>query len=514
MATLEVILLKPSKYRANGEVERFESGFMPNATLSHIASLTPKSVNGHPTIVHYVDEYVQTDLDYLKLLQGSAETIRLLALVGVQSHQFHRAIDLAAYARSHGLQHVVIGGPHPMTCDTRLLHHHGVSFALAEAEMVWMQILHDALEGELQAVYGEAQRWSQALPELVVQPPPAAEVARYWVPMVGLYPVRGCPFLCNFCSVIKIAGRQVRYPSIDSIVASLRRVQRAGIEYVMFTSDNFNKFPAAPELLEAIIDEGIRLKFFLQSDTQIVRQPELVELLGRAGAVEMFVGVESLDAAALKQMHKMHNKPSSYGEIVRMCREAGIRSHFSNIIGLPGQNEQGILEHLHALIELDPDLASFYIMTPIPGTEQYREFREAGLIYETNLDRFDTITPTFYHQHLETERLQSLLYELAWEFYRNAMRKDYEDEEIRRFIMFCRWTASNRMHHMSGGTRQLGVDTAAEYLDYRKAVFDVGELLPLPDNLELSSSDVQFNRRVDWSGKQSSARSEQAPGRA
>ncbi len=502
MPALEVILLKPSKYRRNGEVERFESGFMPNATLSHIASLTPDTLRGHPVAIHYVDEYVQTDVDYLRLLRGSTETVRLLALVGVQSHQFQRAIDLAAYARSHGLQHVVIGGPHPMTCDTSLLHHRGVSFALAEAEVIWMQVLVDAKKKKKQAVYGQEQRWSQNLDDLVIKPPPASEVARYWVPMVGLYPVRGCPFLCNFCSVIKIAGRQVRYPDIDSIVASLRRVERAGIEYVMFTSDNFNKFPAAPELLQAIIDDGIQLKLFLQSDTQIVRQPELVELLGRAGAVEMFIGVESLDSVALKQMRKLHNKPATYGEIVRLCRGAGIRAHFSNIIGFPDQTEQGVYDHLHALIELDPDIASFYIMTPIPGTEQYREFKQEGRIFETNLDRFDTITPTFHHEHIAPERLQDLLYEVAWEFYRNAMRKEYEDEEIRRFIMFCRWAASNRMHHMSGGTRQVGVDRAADYLAYRKAVFDVGERLPLPDNLELSESDTLFNRRVDWTGKQ------------
>ena len=501
MKTLQVILLKPSKYRRDGAVERFESGFMPNATLSHIASLTPDKVGETYVDVRYVDEYVQTEINYLNLLHGAGDTITLLALVGVQSHQFQRAIDLAAYARSHGIVHVVIGGPHPMTCDTSLLHDRGVSFAVAEAELVWDQILQDTIEGELQPVYGSEQRWAHNIPGLVVKPPPAEEVKRYWVPMIGLYPVRGCPFLCNFCSVIKIAGRQVRYPEIASIVESLKYIEQSGIEYVMFTSDNFNKFPGAPELLKAIISEGIKLKLFLQSDTQIVRQPELVDLLGKAGAVEMFIGVESLDRTALKQMRKMHNKPETYGEIVRMCRKAGIRSHFSNIIGFPEQTEQGIYDHLQALIKLDPDIASFYIMTPIPGTEQYHDFRKKGLIYETNLDRFDTTTPTFYHEHIAPDRLQDLLYEVAWEFYRNAMRKDYADEQIRSFIMFCRWAASNRMHHMSGGTRQVTIDRAEDYLDFRHTVFNVGDLLPLPENLELSASDHQFNRKVDWSGK-------------
>ncbi len=501
MKKLEVTLLKPSKYRLDGMLERFESGFMPNATLSHIASLTPAKIKGAQVSVHYVDEYVQTDLEYLNLLHGDTDTIQLLALVGVQSHQFHRAIDLAAYARKHGVQHVVIGGPHAMTCDTSLLHNRGVSFVLAEAELVWMQILHDAMEGELQPVYGREQRWAQTLDNVVIQPPPAAEVGRYWVPMVGLYPVRGCPFVCNFCSVIKIAGRQVRFPSIDSIIESLKNVERNGIEYVMFTSDNFNKFPEAPDLLEAMIREKIKIKFFFQSDTQIVRQPELMELLSRAGAVEMFVGVESLDKAALKQMHKMHNKPESYGDIIRLCNETGIRAHFSNIIGLPDQTEQGVHDHLQGIIDLGPDIASFYIMTPIPGTEQYKDFRQQGLIYETNLDRFDTTTPTFYHEHIAPDRLQDLLYEVAWKFYRNAMRKDYADEQIRRFVIFCRWAASNRMHHMSGGTRLVSIDRAEDYFAYRSDVFDVGRELPLPDNLELSQSDTQFNRVVDWKKK-------------
>ena len=47
-----------------------------------------------------VDEYVHTDLDYLRLLAGDRDRRTLLALVGVQSHQFHRALDLAALARS------------------------------------------------------------------------------------------------------------------------------------------------------------------------------------------------------------------------------------------------------------------------------------------------------------------------------------------------------------------------------------------------------------------------------
>src|SRR5215471_7252781 len=246
---LRVIIIKPSKYGITGDVERFRRGFMPNSTVPYIRGLTPSSIDGVSIETIAIDEYVQTDLKYLDVLRNPGPST-LLASVGVQSHQFPRALDLAALARSHGVQHCVIGGPHPMTCDTSLLQHHGVSFALAEAEIIWLQILRDAIRGELLPVYGRDQRWTERIEAPVITPPSKRDLRRYVVPMLGIYPARGCPFTCNFCSVIKIAGRQIRSQSIETTIASLRAAKAAGVKLVMFTSDNFNKYAEARELLE------------------------------------------------------------------------------------------------------------------------------------------------------------------------------------------------------------------------------------------------------------------------
>ena len=90
------MILKPSKYLADGSVERFRWGFMPNSTVPYISSMTPACVDEHPVEVHAIDEYVHTDLRYLALLTRPAGGETLVALVGVQSHQFQRALDLAA----------------------------------------------------------------------------------------------------------------------------------------------------------------------------------------------------------------------------------------------------------------------------------------------------------------------------------------------------------------------------------------------------------------------------------
>src|SRR5262245_10641256 len=127
---LRVVIIKPSKYGVTGYVDRFRRGLMPNSTVPYIRSMTPDSLDGVPIQTYAIDEYVQTDLAYLDLLR-SPDQPTLVALVGVQSHQFQRALDLAAFARANGVQHCVIGGPHPMTWDNRLLQNWGCSFACA-----------------------------------------------------------------------------------------------------------------------------------------------------------------------------------------------------------------------------------------------------------------------------------------------------------------------------------------------------------------------------------------------
>jgi hypothetical protein len=499
--SLQVVIIKPSKYLADGLVERFRRGFMPNSTVPYMRSMIPVEMSGIPVETHAVDEYVHTDLHYLKLLLCPPGKRTLVALVGVQSHQFHRALDLAAYARRNGCM-TVIGGPHVMTCDTSMFHGRGVSFAQAEAELIWPEILRDAAGGELQTVYGSDRRWQQEIEAPVLVPPSRNDLGRYIIPMLGVYPARGCPFLCNFCSVTKIAGRRIRSQSIATTMASLRAAKAAGVRAIMFTSDNFNKYPEAEELLSAMVQEQLGLRFFVQCDTQIARQEQLVELLARAGCYQMFVGVESFNRQTLLAAHKKQNRPEAYRDIVRLCRDFGISSHFSNIIGFPQDTEQEIREHLDVLREMDPTWASFYILCPIPGTEQYDEFREAGLITERNLDRFDTTCLTWQHPCLSRQRLSELLFECYRKFFslRHALQNMRRQTVPKRresladkmsslamslFVRYCVW---RHTHPMSGGVMRVRRDGVDDYLALRRHTFGC-ELAPLPRSLALPAAE-------------------------
>lgn len=500
--SLQVVIIKPSKYTPDGFVERFRRGFMPNSTVPYMRSMVPAEVDGIRVATHAIDEYVHTDLRYLNLLHSQGRKT-LVVLVGVQSHQFHRALDLAAYANRNGCM-TVIGGPHVMTCDTSMIHNRGVSFAQAEAELIWPDILRDAANGELKPVYGSDRRWQQELNSPVLVPPSQHDLRRYVMPMLGVYPARGCPFLCSFCSVIKIAGRKIRSQSIATTLASLRAAKAAGVRTIMFTSDNFNKYPDAEELLEAMVEEKLDLQFFVQCDTQIARQEQLVKLLAQAGCFQMFVGVESFNRQTLLAAQKGQNRPETYRDIVRLCREHGIGSHFSNIIGFPQDTEQSIREHLDLLRDMSPTWASFYILCPIPGTEQYDEFLEQQLVTERNLDRFDTTCLTWRHPSLPRTRLSQLLFECYRKFF-SSMHSLRNIGDLRfgsqrglfskglgslAMSLFIRYSAWRRTHPMSGGILRVRRDCVDDFLTLRKRAFDF-ELAPLPRSLQLPSAETE-----------------------
>ncbi|HEX8069928.1 MAG TPA: radical SAM protein [Pyrinomonadaceae bacterium] len=505
---LKVIILKPSKYGPDGFVERFRWGFMPNSTVPYIRSMTPPELDGIPLEVHTIDEYVHTNLSYLSLLSKAAGEETLLALVGVQSHQFQRALDLALYARARGCL-VVIGGPHAMTCDTSLLHGRGISFALAEAELAWRGILGDALNGELRPVYGAEQRWQRELESPVVIPPSGQDLRRYFMSMLGLYPARGCPFVCNYCSVIKIAGRAVRSQSIETTIASLKAAKRAGVQLIMFTSDNFNKYSRAEELLAAMIEERINLPFLVQCDTQIVKQERLVGLLSRAGCFQIFLGVESFNRETLLAARKSQNRPELYKDILRLCRHHRIYAHFSTIIGFPPDTRASVDQHIKTVCELGPTWASFYVLCPIPGTEQYADFLAKGMITEKNLDRFDCTTLTWNHPNLSRPELQSLMFKAYSTFESlkhtgaNLRQLNYKRGGLLSeamtslgYTVFNRYSALRKNHPMSGGVMRKRLDHVNDYLRPRRAFAGV-DLLPLPQNLALPQADQALNRIGD-----------------
>src|SRR6516165_10399644 len=154
----------------------------------------------------------------------------LIGLVGVQSNQFPRAVDLARPFLAAGLP-VCIGGFHISGCiamlpempqDMREAQALGISFFAGEAEDGRLdQVLRDAWRGALAPLYNYMDR----LPTLAGEPPPILphqHVRRTSGTMSSIDLGRGCPYQCSFCTIINVQGRKSRYRSPDDLEKAIR----------------------------------------------------------------------------------------------------------------------------------------------------------------------------------------------------------------------------------------------------------------------------------------------------
>ncbi|MFQ5882366.1 MAG: hypothetical protein ACE5I9_07830, partial [Candidatus Methylomirabilales bacterium] len=115
--TLHIVLVKPSKYDDEGYVIRFWKGVLPSNTLSVLHGLTEdvKRRGLLGDIEFAVDIFDETaeKIPVKKIARWSRRpaTKLVVCLVGVQTNQFPRALDLGKQFRSHGID-VIIGGFH------------------------------------------------------------------------------------------------------------------------------------------------------------------------------------------------------------------------------------------------------------------------------------------------------------------------------------------------------------------------------------------------------------------
>jgi radical SAM superfamily enzyme YgiQ (UPF0313 family) len=446
-----IVLIKPSKYDDDGYVIRFWKGVLPSNTLNVLHGLTEDVKQRHvfgdlPIEVITFDETAEK-LPIKKIIRWGREpgTKLLVCLVGVQTNQFPRALDIARLFRAENIA-VIIGGFHTSGTinmlgeqepDIQELVRESICVVSGEVEGKWEMILADFLDSKLKPIYSFAQDL-QSLVNIESSPLPKTSpktMEHFAYPNFGTADTsRGCPFACSFCTIINVQGRKMRERSPESIADLLRRNYREhGISFYFFTDDNFARKKLWRETFEAIIklrQEGLKVSFMMQVD--LARKPkDFVELAAKAGCTQVFIGMESVNPENLKAEGKKQNNVEEYREIIQEWHDAGVVVHTGYIIGLPWDSKQQVPRDIRFLIdEVGPDQASFFMLTPLPGSHDHREMRKRGEWMDPDFNKRDSFHATIKHPSMTAEE---------WtEAYENAWRTFYSKENMIKVL--SRWT--------------------------------------------------------------------------
>src|SRR5205085_1654240 len=262
----------------------------------------------------------------------------LIGLVGVQSNQFHRAVDIAQPFLAAGLP-VCIGGFHVSGClamlpempaEMRAAQQMGISFFAGESENRRLDdVLRDAWNGTLKPVYNHMND----LPGLQGEPAPVLprqHVLRTSGSLSSIDLGRGCPYQCSFCTIINVQGRKSRYRSPDDLEVTVRANYAQGIKRFFITDDNFARNREWERLFDRMIllrEEGMNIGFTIQVDTLCHKIPNFIEKAAKAGVRRVFIELENINPDSLISAKKRQNKITDYREMLQKWRNHGaIRS--------------------------------------------------------------------------------------------------------------------------------------------------------------------------------------------
>ena len=233
---------------------------------------------------------------------------------------------------------------------------------------------------------------------------------------------RGCPYQCSFCTVINVQGRRMRFRRVEDILNLVREnFRRHRIRHYFFTDDNFSRNKNWESIFEALArlrkEENIQVTFMMQVDTQSYRIPNFIEKAARAGCSQVFIGVESLNEGNLKAAGKTQNSTGCFKEMIEAYQKAGIVTHSAYIIGFPFDSPESVRSDIHCLqTVLGTEQASFFMLTPLPGSMDYRSLQGQKTILDHDLNNYDSFHETLSHPRMKAGEW-TRAYQEAWKIF-------------------------------------------------------------------------------------------------
>jgi len=327
--------------------------------LMVIAGLTPQDWE-----VTIIDENLGVP-DYSRLPRPD--------LVGITAFtsQAERAYALATRFRNDGVP-VVIGGIHATMCfEEASVHVDAV--VTGEAERVWAEVLEDARAGQLKPLY------EGGFADLAEMSPVRHDLLPDKYSLGSIQTTRGCPLHCSFCSVTAFNGSSFRQRPIKEVVLEFENISE---DLILIVDDNLigtrrEHHERAKDLFRAMINADLDKSWVAQTTINVANDDEILTLAATAGCKGLFVGFESPQPDASKEIHAKNKlcRCRDLSQAVRRIQQHGILVAGSFIIGLEG-DRPGIGALIADTAErYGVDFVNVLLLTPLPGTRLWDEMK-------------------------------------------------------------------------------------------------------------------------------------------
>jgi hypothetical protein len=508
----QLVLIKPSHYDSDGYVIQWIRSSIPSNSLASVYALASdaaqrQALGSDVTIDISAMDETNTRVRIKDIIAQfkKHDGFGMVGLVGVQSNQFPRSLDIARPLRAAGIP-VVIGGFHVSGClamlpgmqaDLQVALDMGCSLFAGEAEDGRLdRVMQDAAIGMLQPIYN----YMDDLPGLESTPTPflpAANLKRTANHYASFDAGRGCPYQCSFCTIINVQGRKSRRRSPDDIEHLLRQHLAQGFHWFFVTDDNFARNKDWEAIFDRIIQlrevEGLNIKMIIQVDTLCHKIPNFIKKAARAGVKKVFLGLENINPANLIAAKKRQNKITEYRKMILAWKQAKVITYAGYILGFPADTPESIRADIEIIKkELPLDILEFFCLTPLPGSEDHKTLDAKGVWMDPDMNKYDLEQVVTGHAKMSKGEWEGI-YRAAWDIYytpehmqtilRRAGAFDLGVSHLTALLfMFSKAVALENLHPLQGGIfrrkyrldRRYGMPIEPVWTFYPKAAWEIG----------------------------------------
>jgi len=195
---------------------------------------------------------------------------------------------------------------------------------------------------------------------------------------------RGCPGICDFCTIPSLLGHEPRVKTADRMVEEFEAIYNLGYRGALFVvDDNFigsikKAKDVLPKIQEFQKQHNFPFSLYTEASLNLARDPELMKMMRDAGFNMVFVGIESTDEKVLKAMNKHPNLRRNIMEDVRTIQHHGMEVTAGIIIGNDNDPEDICDKIFDFCQKAGIPKAMVGLLTAIRGSEMYERLKQNG----------------------------------------------------------------------------------------------------------------------------------------
>ena len=239
--------------------------------------------------------------------------------------------------------------------------------------------------------------------------------------MASMLTSRGCMMGCSFCSHRQFWRGDWRARTPANVIEEMHElVDQHAVEFITLIDPYPTNDPVRWEkLLDALIAEKMPVRLLMETRVEdVIRDQQILWKYREAGVIHLYLGAEGSSDEMLVSLNKGTTVDQNH-RAVELARQNDIMTEASFMIGGPLETKKSIEHTISEAIRINPDIAVFPVLTPMPFTPIYQQFKDRVRVHDWS--KYNLATPIVEPYEMTLEDVHVALGQCYMRFYAKKM---------------------------------------------------------------------------------------------